>query len=321
MSEKLKDIYKGKFIGDLDGVVAIEIEAESYEEVKPAAEGWVTADDGSLRYFGLEFKSRNPVKEAKLREHLDTLKTAVSKVRFVENSPRTSVHVHVNVTGLTPSEIWTAVTAGWLLEPAMFKMCDPMRAGNLFCLRLQDAKGLFDLIEMDIENSFATGKGALPFQQFRGNNYRYSNFNLASITKFGSIEVRALHGTFDVDLIETWAKMCIGIVHRSKQFGTPQNLFDFVLNKGYGTFTKTVLGDSIAAKLPEISNDEFEEQIDRLVPMILLCDWNDYAKLSWANNKPVKKDKLGGEWDAIQRAALRGNNPVPVDLEVDNGEL
>ena len=236
-NEKLKDIYKGRFTGELDGVVAIEIEAESYEEVKPVAEGWVTSDDGSLRYFGLEFKSRNPVKESKLREHLDTLCKAIDKVRFVENSPRTSVHVHVNVLDLTPSEIWTAVTAGWLLEPAMFKMCDPMRAGNLFCLRLQDAKGLFDLIETDIEDSFAKNKGVLPFNQFRGNNYRYSNFNLASITKFGSIEVRALHGTFDADLIETWAKMCIGIVHRSKQFGTPQNLFDFVVKNGYIEFT------------------------------------------------------------------------------------
>lgn len=301
MNEKLKELFPQRETeANKDGVVALEVEAEAYNEAFPVIKDWSTETDGSLRYFGMEFKSQRPIKESALSSHLNTLIEGVSKIKFVENSPRTSVHVHVNVLGLTPSEIWTAVTAGWLLEPAMFRMCAPKRSGNLFCLRIQDAKGLFDLIEHDIEQSMS-GQGFLPFNNFRGNAYRYANLNIASVYKFGSLEVRALHGTFDKDLIETWAKMCIAFVHRSKQYGTPEKLFEFVSNNGYDAFIKSVLGTDLAEKLPKISDQEYGDQMERVVPMVLLCDWDKYAKYKWLDKKDSSSKKSKSR-DAVQIA-------------------
>lgn len=321
MNEKLKELYPQRETeANRDGIVAIEIEAEAYNEAFPIIDDWLVENDGSLRYFGMEFKSRRPVKETSLSEQLDTLIKGVKNIKFVENSPRTSVHVHVNVLGLTPSEIWTAVTAGWLLEPAMFRMCAPKRSGNLFCLRLQDAKGLLQLVEQDIEQSMAD-TGTLPFNIFRSNAYRYANLNIASVYKFGSLEVRALHGTFDKDLIETWAKMCIAFVHRSKQYGTPEKLFDFVANNGYDAFVKSVLGTDLMEKLPKISEQEYGDQMERVLPMVLLCDWDKYAKHKWNKKKDAKIKKkteeilnnvprnvvLNREIREMDRARLRGH--------------
>lgn len=305
MNEKLKELYPQRETeANREGIVAIEIEAEAYNEAFPVIKDWLVENDGSLRYFGMEFKSRKPVKETALSSQLDTLIDGVKNIKFVENSPRTSVHVHVNVLGLTPSEIWTAVTAGWLLEPAMFRMCAPKRSGNLFCLRLQDAKGLFRLIEQDVEESLVEG-GHFPFNTFRSNAYRYANLNIASVYKFGSLEIRALHGTFDKDLIETWAKMCIAFVHRAKQYGTPEKLFDFVANNGYDAFVKSVLGTDLMEKLPKISEQEYVEQMERVLPMVLLCDWNKYTKQKWVKKKEVKQRKTA---EAMLEEAMNDMN-------------
>lgn len=315
------------------GSVAIELELESKKEVYPEAVGWKTDRDGSLRYYGIEMKSAAPVKEASLRAHLDNLLLGIKNYDWILPSPRTSTHVHVNTMGLTPIQIYTAACAYWFLEPYFFSLCDDSRKGNLFCLRLQDARGMVSLIEDDIENTCLNK--VVPFRTFNNDAHRYSSINFASLYKFGSLEFRGLHGTIDMDLIERWTKLCLNTVYRSSRFSDPQAFLDYTLDKGYKQVQEDLLGSSLASDI-KINDDLFDLQMERLVDIAGVWDWRDYNKVL-ESIQPSKKDKkaelnrqLGEDLNRqldeearrireLTNAALRRNTLTPragIDLPV-----
>lgn len=288
------------------GSVALELELESKKEVYPEAVGWKTDHDGSLRYYGIEMKSASPVKEASLRAHLDNLLIGIKNYDWILPSPRTSTHVHVNAMGLTPVQIYTAVCAYWFLEPYFFSLCDDSRKGNLFCLRLQDASGMVGLIEDDIENTCLNKM--TPFRTFNGDAHRYSSINLASLYKFGSLEFRGLHGTIDMDLIDKWTRLCLSTVYRSSRFANPQAFLDYTFDKGYRQVQEDLLGTSLASDI-KLNEDMFDLQMERLVDIVGVCDWNIYDK-ALEQVMPSKKDKKKDTDEWMREEARRIRNTL-----------
>ena len=304
MSLNLKSFYPQ--FKNQTGSIAYEVELESHKQVYPEAEGWSTGGDNSLRYYGIEIKSREPVKEASISKHLASLDASLKNYDWILPSPRTSVHTHVNVLGLTPVEIFTSAAAYWLFEPVFFALCDDTRKGNLFCLRLKDAYGLVYMIEEDIQGTMM--KGTVPFNVFNNPDHRYAALNLASVCKFGSLEFRSLHGTTDVALMERWGKMCLATTYRSGRYKNPRLLIDAVLNEGYDKVRSTIFGPGLTDDI-KITSSEQDEQVEMLLDYASLVDWDAYEKSLEKASKSGKK-KLSPEDQILQAARELNRRPA-----------
>lgn len=320
----------GKILGfkNVNGTIAIEQELESKEDVvTPLSNKWATgnisdvndwlfATDGSLRYYGVEFKSQTPVDEKNLRGHIDRLHGALKGYNWIKNSPRTSVHFHLNILGHTPVQVYNAVIAYWFLEDVFMHMCAPARKGNLFCLRLQDVNGLGNLLMEDVNGTI--NNGYMPFEQFRGDHYRYSALNINAVNKFGSLESRAMDGTLDADRIELAGKYLINLVHRTKQFENPEVLVDEIANVGYVATANKILGPEVAAKMNFDVN--FNESYERVADIAYNLDWNDYITACLAYDKRKSQPKKAGLLNTsnIPRMnELRGENLLRPDMGED----
>ncbi len=316
MSATLKTFYPG--LPNVTGSIAYEVELESKRQVYPEADGWVTAGDNSLRYYGIEMKSRAPVKEASISKHLNNLLGAVKDIEWIIPSPRTSVHTHVNVLGLSPIEIFTSVAAYWLFEPVFFALCDSSRKANLFCLRLKDAYGILHMIEEDVASTIQLK--TVPFRSFNSPDYRYSSVNLAAVCKFGSLEYRALHGTLDADLLELWGKMCLAVTYRSSRYKSPKELFDAVINDGYEVVKQHVFGKGLVDHI-QVPAEEIDEQIAMLYDLVNAVDWDVYSRSLEAVDKSKSSvfKKTRNEVAEELRAARRAAEYLQVDVAAGGG--
>lgn len=207
------------------GHVGIEVEVEFEDNTPVMTSGvgpWLAKEDGSLRH-GMEYISRAPFKVGDtLKTKVVTLTNELSRYKVVENSPRTSVHNHVNVLDKTPVEVLTAACAYWLVEQPLVRFCGPdTRVRNHFCLRLVDAEGMYKRLLHDIQ-----GKDTI-FKSISPEYMKYSALNLACLRTLGTMEFRSMRGSIDPDLITMWATGCYDLVERSiRNFKDPRALMD-----------------------------------------------------------------------------------------------
>lgn len=209
------------------GQVGIEVEVEFDRPlIRTPSEGfdenWCGKYDGSLRQFGHEFVTIGPMSLNRSHSALGLLVGMLDKQSFLKDSPRTSMHVHINVLDLTAVQVATAVTAYWLLEDALFNMFDKYRRINLFCLPLRQAQAsVYDLI-----SAFACF--ARPFTQLR--NHKYGAVNLSSVALYGTLEFRGRDGSINLPEMRLWVSMLYDLVHTSSsRFTDPRQLLDTVL--------------------------------------------------------------------------------------------
>lgn len=114
-------------------------------------------------------------------------------------SPRTSLHIHVNVQHYTYRQIYNIVLHVFLFENLLSWRCSDNRKGNLFCVRGCDAEaGLFLLAE-------GIKQGYPYFQTVTPENYKYGALNLATIRGLGTVEFRFMDATKSAEEIDMWA--------------------------------------------------------------------------------------------------------------------
>ena len=281
----------------MDADVGIEVELESNKEDYPRdIQGWNVHNDGSLRYYGVEYVSI-PLKHKDVANSLNSLQKGLSKGSWVDNNPRTSVHVHVNMLDYTPLQVWTLCTLYWMLEEVLFDICGNNRKGNVFCMRLCDAEHLIDFCIDD------TDSGRSCFQKLTGDNLRYGALNLQSLLKFGTLEFRGMRGTLDMNgLVNDWVNLLIDIRDVSFKFKSPSHVLE--------EFTSVSIEDGILRHFSRRSIDmltssssEWRQKIvdnyTYLIPFAYCQEWQ-----TWATNK----DKLysdGGKYANINNT-IRG---------------
>ena len=210
------------------GDVGIELEAEfdAARAPVPQYKDWLAKPEGSLRDVSMEYVSASPFKVDKyLRDKIDNLCNAINAPAFKvrKDSPRTSIHVHTNILGLTPTQMFTFGVAYWTIENALFNYCGPGRKNNLFCLRLTDATGaaeyLSDTLKMCVGNEL--------FHYLKSDAIRYSGINWNAAPKFGSLEFRGMRGSTDPEVMYTWAKGLHDLkVNSTSNFKSPAELLD-----------------------------------------------------------------------------------------------
>lgn len=174
-------------------ICGVEYEIESIKEQR--AEGFFVEVDNSLRNNGLEFKSPPHTYE----ESLAGFKYLHGSIKTGPNpfSDRTSIHVHVNCSQLTPKEVREFILLYALFEPIFFEFVGPVRQGSIFCVPLYYTY-LPSQYKGDIKKMHAAW-------------HKYTAFNICPLgpgkdgtQALGTIEFRHLYGTDNYEVFETW---------------------------------------------------------------------------------------------------------------------
>jgi hypothetical protein len=222
------------------GDVGIEIEVEGQDLVPVNNKWWKTEDDGSLRGRfpdeKAEYVLNQPILRKDVRPVLKVLAKALenSKLNF---SFRTSVHVHVNCTDLSMTQIYNVIYTYLLLEEPLVSFCGKERKGNRFCLRLQDAEGLLDTLT----KMFQLGDRGIDL--IRQDAIRYASINIGSLLKYGSLEFRAMRGNLDVDVLKTWTEALMRVRDFGANAKSPKEVYEMYSNLGPEGFFSEVLGN------------------------------------------------------------------------------
>lgn len=220
------------------GEVGIEIEVEGTALPRTIPSHWVIHEEHSLRGESAEYVLRNPVDRTKVPRVLNYLRD-----RLLENpetqafmGPNTSVHIHLNVQGMTLRQLYTYLTLQVIFDDLLVEYSGPTRKGNLFCLRAKDAEYMLAVV-CDTLRRATSGVHVLRYDD----TIRYSSINLVSLGKYGSVEIRSFRGTVDPDEIATWIEMLLCIKDASLTFRDPLDVIESFSILGQGGFLRRVL--------------------------------------------------------------------------------
>lgn len=255
------------------GEVGIEIEVEGINLPK-SPKGWVPHRDGSLRgEESMEYVLSRPVAREQVGDYLDRMHKAYKQAGTrVDESNRTSVHVHINMQNYHITQVFNVITAFVMLEPMLVHFCGEEREGNLFCLRTQDAEWFFTCIEQLVTGRVNWRRG------WRSNDMRYAAINLASLTKYGSLEFRSMRGTRDMTLIEQWVGILLRIKDEALKYDTPVDIIESLSGIGAEQFVRDFMGKDRDIVLTYPGWEEVVwEQARRLQMMAYTGNWKKWS--------------------------------------------
>jgi len=229
------------------GDFGIEIETESANSYPvPRMSYWKCDTDGSLRNFGIEYILRKPINYKEVDSALEEFSSTLVDVKFLD-SVYTSIHVHVNISRMTLSEIASFYTAYCLFEEVLTRYCGPTRNGNLFCLKnslanrgVNTLSRLYRTIDSgdlrEIDNILCNGT-------FNENQLKYAACNIATMCRFQSLEIRTHKGTTNVAEIKRWIDIIECIKTFSMQFKPNEIIKYFYQEKNKLTIMRSIFGD------------------------------------------------------------------------------
>lgn len=214
---------KGRKMEKQPGEVGLEIEAEGMNLFDKPIDFWVTHQDGSLRAYKdhppIEYVLRKPLPRDEIPKALGYLSSKLKRAgSYIHDSPRTSVHVHVNCQTLTIKQIYQYVCLYMIFEEILVDFSGPDRPGNLFCLSAKQADYFVTCLESAIQTE--------NFNEVFSENLRYTSCNTASLGKFGSLEFRSMRGTVDQDLIQLWVDTLLLLKDKALTYGNPKDIVE-----------------------------------------------------------------------------------------------
>ena len=233
------------------GDVGIEIEMEGKSRFPyEISKWWKAEEDNSLRGYSVEYVMKKPMPLDLVGDALDLLKEEIqlhgSKPVYSE---RAGVHVHVNVQDLTMDQVFCTAMVYYCLEKALVRYCGENREGNHFCLRVQDADYVLDVIE-----------SALIHRNLRfldTEDIRYASLNFCSLFKYGSIEFRAMETRPDFSKIKEWASMLVAIRNYARELEDYERIPAELSGSGPTGWARQILGDELfnLINYPEFDRD------------------------------------------------------------------
>lgn len=246
----------------------IEIEAE-FDNPPPYLKdnvAWKVTNDGSLRGYAAEYVSK-PLAFEEVAPELAYLYNQLKAVNIID-SMRAGVHVHVNCLGLTIKQLFTFIAAYYVLEKLLTEDLGEERQGNLFCLRLEDA----EYANVNILACLQTQR--LDNNIFLNDNFRYSALNLVSLSKFGTLEFRALRTPTTKEPIIDWVETLNNLFEGAKQYENPAKLISAMSADGADQVVKILLKEKADR---QIKKEDFEDSIysgiREIQHWVYLTDW------------------------------------------------
>lgn len=210
-------------------------------------------DDGSLKDNGAELITRGPLQKKELYESLLEMQyIADNLVNGFSFSHRCSFHVHLNAQELTPIQLYAFITAYIVVEPLLFKLCEPHRQGNSYCIPL---------------NILNITKKSLEQQEYA--QTKYWALSLNRLMDLGTIEIRSHHGTSDIVKLQKWIKLLQHIYKFAEETKSlaelTQQLTKVTTNEEKNTLIQTILGtneyNDLLSRLDLETNDSLFNSI------------------------------------------------------------
>jgi hypothetical protein len=229
-------------VNSVKGDVGIEIEMEGNvpfpREDALVGTNWRSEADGSLRGHSVEYIVDKPVFVNEVGETLKSLQTVLKRHKTKPvYSFRAGVHVHVNVQKLTMYQLGTLAALYYCVEHSLVKFCGNRREGNLFCLRNEDAEySLFQL-----QRALSTGD----ISYLATDDIRYSSMNLRAVTRYGSVEFRAMETQPDLTKIEEWCHILVKLRDAAVQIEDRSDIPYQMSFKGPENWLYDILGESL----------------------------------------------------------------------------
>ena len=216
-----------------DQYVGIEIEVENVRgSMKTPAIYWGTDIDNSLRNNGLEFKSI-AMKGKRIIYALEEFMNKLKECNF-HFSPRTSIHIHFNVLDWTLEVVKRLFIIYLVFEKLLYKFVGKDRETNIFCLPVLSSESLENIVA-SISSSSIKNWGS-----------KYFGINISAILTFGTVEVRHLGGTENLDTIVNWLNLWFKMIQAAKRMSTKELLTTIVnlnTSSNYYGFASAIFGE------------------------------------------------------------------------------
>lgn len=220
---------------------------------------WKVVPDGSLRGESFEAVMRKPLGLAETCTAVKELYTlTTNNGAKIHDSMRAGLHVHLNCQNITMKRLFTFMTAYYCLEDLIVDYLGEERAGNLFCLRLSDAEDLSFAVETAI-----ACKNIMNSNHFTNDNLRYAAMNLVSLSKFGTLEFRAMRTPTSPEPVIEWLKILDHMFINVKKFNDPAELVSAMSANGEKEVISALLPEDFAKKL--YSRPDFEFVLYRCI--------------------------------------------------------
>lgn len=221
--------------GNFRGEIGVEIEVEGENLPGHVKSYWSVHHEGSLRGEAQEYVFTKPATRRVFGRYLDYLGKVLKNAGAVCNmSPRTSVHVHINMSDKSLVQCLNYILCYLIVEDLLDTHAGPTRVGNVFCLRAQDAEFFVDFLVKCIKTkSFDPNPERL----------RYTNVNICAIPKFNSIEFRALRGTVDMNIIKDWVHILLSLKDVAVSYNDPTEIMADFSRFGPEDFIRKLLPD------------------------------------------------------------------------------
>lgn len=204
-------------IAKVNGDVGIEIEVEG-RNLPTAIDSnlWKPEADGSLR-DGVEYVLRRPILIGTVKKALVSLKAIFEMHESqLDFSHRTSVHVHVNISAMELYDLKKFVFCAYLMDTIFSHIGEREIKGNRFALRIRDAGGIYFTLSDFFKQNVIPDIGQA----------KYSIINICPISRYGSVEFRAMHGNMDVDTIDNWCKLLVSLRDGATKFKTISEAYE-----------------------------------------------------------------------------------------------
>lgn len=245
----------------------IEIETEGSSLPRIDSRVWKSEADGSLRGESYEYVLRKPIRFGEEAAALAELKAeweaAGSKIK---NSPNAGVHVHINCSDLTVTQLFNYISLYLVVEEILVNKCGVDRIGNLFCLRASDAEYLIEMLITAVRNQ--------DLHVLHTDDLRYASINVKALGDYGSVEFRAWRADGDLEAVGWWCRLLHHLKALAREIDNPaQIVADSSMMGSYGFFTR-VLGDF--AKDIEWNaafDDAIRNSVRRVQQYAYLGDW------------------------------------------------
>lgn len=237
---------------------------------------WRVERDGSLRNHAAELVFREPMDLINVYDELRKMSTFIdnNNLEFPDTG-RAGVHVHVNMQQYTMKQVFNVVCLYLILEEACLEMCGDWRVGNLFCLGAKHAEGMIEHI-VDVVRT-------QEWRDLKTDEIRYAALNMNSLTRYGSLEFRAMRSTTDYILLTDWITVLRNIVTVATQYDSPEDIINEFSMKG-----PRYLYDSVFGNLEERPAFDPDAMLEGMVLAQQIAFATDWSKVV---------DPEGIDWD------------------------
>lgn len=224
--------------------VGIEIEMEGGNLPAAGLNYWDAKFDGSLRGEAIEYVLKQPVERKKVAARLAYLQKYLNdKKARLAPSDRCGVHIHLNFQENTPAELFRFATLYYTVENLLIRWCGPKREGNLFCLRAGDASNVI--------TSVSNFKSSAAWGWIGNDDVRYAALNWKALSRYGSLEFRALPTPLDFNVIAEGVDILLTLKNSINQFKLDSQIPETLSRDGPEAFLSQVMGKKWASKFLE----------------------------------------------------------------------